>query len=68
LALRWRDVDLARGTIAVRAGKTATAARTVYILPVLGDELRSYVAVAKRGGREAESAAREGGATTGAGR
>src|ERR1700689_5094932 len=48
LALRWRDVDLARGTITVRAGKTAASARTVNILPVLSDELRSYAASAKR--------------------
>ena len=47
LALRWRDVDLARGTITVRAGKTVAAARTVNVLPVLGDELRSYAASAK---------------------
>jgi integrase len=48
LALRWRDVDLARGTITVRGGKKAAAARTVYIIPVLRDELRSYAAAAKR--------------------
>jgi integrase len=39
LALRWRDVDLARGTITVRAAKTPTGVRTVYVLPVLRDEL-----------------------------
>ena len=48
LALRWRDVDLARGTITVRASKTDAGVRTVNILPVLGDELRSYAATAKR--------------------
>jgi len=47
LALTWADVDLARGTIRVRAGKTAAAARTVYVLPALGDELRAYAAGAK---------------------
>jgi integrase len=29
LALAWRDVDLARGTIEVRDGKTAAAARRI---------------------------------------
>ena len=33
-ALRWRDVDLARGTITVRAYKTDAGERTVYVLPV----------------------------------
>jgi integrase len=47
LALRWRDVDLARGTITVRASKTDAGVRTVHILPVLGDELRAYAAAAK---------------------
>lgn len=42
LALRWRDVDLARGVIVVRAGKTAAAERTVNIGPVLRDELGPY--------------------------
>jgi integrase len=42
LALRWRDVDLARGTLTVRGGKTAAAARTVNLLPVLQDELSAY--------------------------
>ena len=35
LQLAWRDVDLARGTITVRAAKTPTGVRTVYVLPVL---------------------------------
>ncbi len=42
LSLRWRDVDLARGTISVRAAKTDAGVRTVYILPVLRDELAAY--------------------------
>jgi integrase len=42
LALRWRDVDLARGTITVRASKTPTGVRTVYVLPVLRDELDRF--------------------------
>jgi integrase len=42
LALCWRDVDLARGTLKVRQGKTAAAARTVNVLPVLGHELTAY--------------------------
>lgn len=42
LALQWRDVDLARGTIRIRGTKTDAAARTVNVLPVLRDELLSY--------------------------
>jgi integrase len=42
LALRWRDVDLARGTITVRQAKTDAGVRTVYILPALRDELDDY--------------------------
>jgi len=42
LALTWRDVDLARGTITVRAAKTDAGVRTVNIVPVLRDELASY--------------------------
>jgi integrase len=42
LALCWRDVDLARGVLTVRGGKTAAAARTVNLLPVLQDELSAY--------------------------
>jgi integrase len=42
LALRWRDVDLARGTITVRAAKTDAGVRTVNVLPVLRDELADY--------------------------
>ncbi len=42
LSLRWRDVDLARGTITVRAAKTDAGVRVVNILPVLSDELGDY--------------------------
>jgi integrase len=42
LALRWRDVNLARGTIAVRDSKTGAGIRTVNIVPMLRDELASY--------------------------
>ena len=38
-ALRWRDVDLVRGTITVRAAKTDAGVRVVNILSVLSDEL-----------------------------
>jgi integrase len=41
LALRWRDVDLARGTIAVNVSKTDAGRRTVYLLGALRDELGS---------------------------
>jgi integrase len=67
LDLRWRDVDLARGTITVRASKTDAGERTITILPALGDELRSYrarcagvdrmglVFATSTGGRQSES-------------
>jgi integrase len=42
LSLRWRDVDLARSTITVRAAKTDAGVRTVNVLPVLSDELDAY--------------------------
>ncbi|HTU78346.1 MAG TPA: site-specific integrase [Solirubrobacteraceae bacterium] len=42
LALRWRDVDLARGTITVRKAKTDAGVRVVNLLPILRDELDSY--------------------------
>ena len=42
LSLRWRDVDLARGTITVRAAKTDAGVRVVNVLPVLRDELDGY--------------------------
>jgi integrase len=39
LALKWSDLDLANGTLRVRGTKTDAADRTVYLLPVLSDEL-----------------------------
>jgi integrase len=42
LALRWRDVDLHRGTIVVRQAKTQAGTRTVNLLPVLHAELKGY--------------------------
>jgi integrase len=42
LSLRWRDVDLARGTITVRAAKTDAGVRTVNLLPILLNELDDY--------------------------
>jgi integrase len=42
LNLRWKDVDLARGTITVRAAKTNAGIRTVNVLPILRDELDAY--------------------------
>lgn len=42
LSLRWRDVDLARGTITIRASKTDAGIRRVQILPILRDELLAY--------------------------
>ncbi|HEY5344250.1 MAG TPA: site-specific integrase [Solirubrobacteraceae bacterium] len=42
LSLRWRDVDLARGTITVRAAKTDAEVRTVNLLPILHNELDDY--------------------------
>jgi integrase len=42
--LRWRDVDLAGGTISVRESKTDAGVRKVDLLPVLQDELASYKA------------------------
>lgn len=47
LALRWRDLDLARGTITVRAAKTDAGVRTVNMLAVLRDELGAYAARSK---------------------
>lgn len=58
LALRWRDVDLARGTIVVRAAKTRAGERTVNIVPVLRDELLSHrMRVAARARTDAEQRA-----------
>jgi integrase len=42
LSLRWRDVDLARGTITVRAAKTDAGVRIVNVVSVLRDELGAY--------------------------
>jgi integrase len=39
LSMRWRDIDLARGTLTVRASKTDAGIRTVNVLPILRDEL-----------------------------
>jgi integrase len=39
LALRWGDVDLARGTLRIRRSKTEAGERTVTMLPALRDEL-----------------------------
>lgn len=39
LELRWRDVDLAAGRLAVRASKTDAGVREVALLPALRDEL-----------------------------
>jgi integrase len=44
LALTWRDIDLGRGVIRVRQGKTDAAARDVPILGALRDELDTYSA------------------------
>jgi integrase len=41
-ALRWRDIDLARGRITVGASKTDAGIREVDILPVLADELATH--------------------------
>jgi integrase len=47
LALRWRDLDLANGTITIRASKTDAGVRVVHLLPALGGELRANAAGAK---------------------
>jgi len=39
LSLRWRDVDLARATLAMKQSKTDAGIRTVDMLPALRDEL-----------------------------
>ena len=44
LSLRWRDVDLARGEIKIRASKTDAGVRAVNVLPALRDELTAYKA------------------------
>jgi integrase len=45
LALRWSDVDLARGVLRVRGTKTDAAERTVDLLPLLRDELSAWAAL-----------------------
>jgi integrase len=47
IELRWRDVDLAGGTITVRAAKTDAGMRRVDLLPVLQDELATLKATAR---------------------
>jgi integrase len=42
LALAWRDVDLARGTITVRTAKTDAGERVIDLLPVLREQLTEY--------------------------
>jgi integrase len=44
LALRWGEIDLARGTLRVDQAKTDAGVRTINLLPVLRDELREYKA------------------------
>ncbi|MDP9384584.1 MAG: site-specific integrase [Actinomycetota bacterium] len=61
LALTWRDVDLARGTIRVRDSKTAAGVRTVNVVPALRDELLAYRASL----RDVAPSARVFGTTTG---
>jgi len=47
LDLRWGDVDLAAGRLAVRGTKTDAADRLVELLPVLRDELLAFAAAAR---------------------
>ena len=44
-ALRWRDVDLAGGTLNIDRAKTEAGERTVNLLPMLRDELVAHRAV-----------------------
>jgi integrase len=44
IELRWRDVNLADGTITVRASKTDAGMRRIDVLPVLRDELATLKA------------------------
>lgn len=67
LDLRWRDVDLARGTIRIRHAKTDAGDRVVNLVPALRDEMLSYrarlgdvdriafVFPSSTGGRQSES-------------
>ena len=45
-ALRWRDVDLARGKLAVVDSKTDAGVRSVDVTPMLLDELKARKAAA----------------------
>jgi len=49
VALDWRDVDLDRGTILVRQGKTAAARRTVPLADFAWDALRRHESFATGG-------------------
>jgi integrase len=49
IELRWRDVDLAEGTITVRSSKTDAGMRRVDLLPVLQDELATLKASVQAG-------------------
>jgi len=42
LSLRWRDVELGRGTMTVRASKTDAGERVIDLLPVLREQLTEY--------------------------
>jgi integrase len=44
LALRWGEIDLARGTLRIDQAKTDAGVRTINLLPVLRDELREHKA------------------------
>ena len=62
LNLRWRHLDLARGTLKVPGTKTASADRVVSLLPLLRDELTAHAA----GRRERPANALVFGTSTGA--
>jgi integrase len=47
LRLRWRHVDLARGSVKVPGTKTAAADRAVTLLPLLRDELATHAAACR---------------------
>ena len=49
-ALRWRDIDLARGKITVGRSKTDAGVWVVDILPVLQDELTAHRATVQQAG------------------
>jgi integrase len=52
-ALRWRDVDLARGTISVGESKTDAGVRVVDVSPDLLDELKTHRMVSGEPERDA---------------